>query len=60
MTDEEIRTIGCAYMMGYQKGKEDIANTVKNRIECEYSDTDMIKQKYVIQFINDALKGASG
>ena len=55
MTDEEIRIIGYAYMIGYQKGKEDLANTVKNRIESEYNDTDCIKQRYVLQFINSAL-----
>ena len=56
MTDEEIRITGCAYLMGYQKGKEDLANMVKNRIESEYNDTDGIKQRYVLQFINSALE----
>ena len=56
MTDEEIRVVGYAYMIGYQKGKEDVANMIKNRIENEYSDTDCIKQKYIIQFVNDTLR----
>ena len=55
MTDEEIRLAGYAYMMGYQKGKEDLANMVKNRIEREYNDTDGIKQRYVLEFIDSAL-----
>ena len=55
MTDEEIRIIGYAYMMGYKKGKQDVANSVKNRIESEYMESDSVKAKYVIQYINQAL-----
>lgn len=55
MTDEEIRIIGYAYMMGYRKGKEDVANSVKKRVESEYMESDLVKAKYVIQYINRAL-----
>ena len=36
MTDEEIKIAGYAYMMGYRKGKQDIATSVKNKIETVY------------------------
>jgi hypothetical protein len=55
MTDEDIRIIGYAYMMGYRKGKQDVANSVKNRIESEYMESDLVKAGYVIQYINQAL-----
>jgi hypothetical protein len=55
MTDEDIRIIGYAYMMGYKKGKQDVANSVKNRIESEYMESDLVKAKYVIQYIDRAL-----
>ena len=31
ITDREIEVIGYAYMKAYQKGKEDLANTIKIR-----------------------------
>ena len=47
--------INDSYMEGYQDGKKALADMVKDRIESEYHDTDGIKQRHVLEFINSAL-----